>query len=56
MSGFRGVLEPDFERDEPLLAEVDGLFDAAGLPVPHLQLLPVLAVLHVLKIETRIIR
>ena len=45
------VVEADFQRDQPLLAQVDTLRDLPLLPVPEVQLLAVLAGLHVFELE-----
>ena len=46
-------MEADLERDESLLAQVDGLEDPALLPVPEMQPRAIFAGLDVVEIEAR---
>ena len=51
----RVVEEAHLERDQPLVSEVDRLLDAALLEVPEVQVSPVLAGRHVVRVEARLV-
>ena len=51
MGAFRVVVEPDLQRNEPLLSQVNALEDPALFPVPEVQPSSILAGLDVLQLE-----